>query len=546
MFNRIQIWPGGALLWLLMLVVDLGLLWASGAFHAEFGEHPDEPSHYITGLMVRDYVASGFPAPPMPYAENYYLHYPKVALGHYPPFLYLVEAAWMLVFPVSRASLLLLNALLTAFGAALLGMIMARRYGPWAGVGAGIALITSPLVLRFCGMVMAEPLAFCLALCALVFCCRYFEAGRWQDAVWFGLFAALAVLTKQVALFLALVPPITVLLTGKFRLLKRPAFWLPAVIVLAVAGPWYVFAARYFTPTLKGLAAASWTRPSWLEQVSALVGAEGYTLTVLSALGLWLFVIWPAVRRRRVEAEWAVWAAAVVAYQIFRHLAPAAGETRHLINIQPALVALAVGGVAWLLGHVPGPGRWRPAWALLIGFFFLLESFPLPQRRHHGYAEAAAQLTADPRYRDAVFLICSDASGEGAFIAEVAARDRRPGHIVLRASKMLAAMTWNGAAIRDRFDTAAGLQEYMESVPVSVLVVETGGSRHPWRYERLTEEMLQQYPERWAPIATYSGSRARSAAGVQIRAYRLIGSEGRPRSPIRIDLGGRLGRTIGN
>ncbi len=550
MSHRIHFWPGGALLWLLMLAVDLGLLWASGAFHAEFGEYPDEPSHYITGLMVRDYVASGFPAPPMRYAENYYLHYPKVALGHYPPLLYLVEAAWTLVFPVSRVSLLLLNALLTAFGATLLAAMTARRYGPWAGVGAGLALIASPLVQCFCGMVMAEPLAFCLTLCALIFCRRYFETERWTDAAWFGLFAAFAVLTKQVTLFLALVPPITLLLTGKFGLLKRLAFWLPAVVVLVVAGPWYVFAARYFSVKLRSLAAVSWARPSWLEQVSAFVGAEGYTLTALSALGLGAFVIWPCIRRRRVEAEWAVWAAAVAAFQVFRQLAPAAGETRHLINIQPAIVALAVGGIVWLVGLVTAAGSRRAmgaaALVLIIGSAFLLESFPLPRRRHHGYAEAAAQLTADPRYEDAVFLICSDASGEGAFIAEVAARERRPGHIILRASKMLVHMNWTGWSYAPFFDTPEEAQTYMESVPVRILVVETGGGRRLWGYERLTEEMLQRYPERWAAIGSYSGSRSRSAAGVQVKAYRLTGGEGRPLSRIRIDVRARLGRDIGN
>ena len=33
----------------------------TGAYHAEFGSHPDEAAHYVTGLMVRDYLASGLP-----------------------------------------------------------------------------------------------------------------------------------------------------------------------------------------------------------------------------------------------------------------------------------------------------------------------------------------------------------------------------------------------------------------------------------------------------------------------------------------------------
>jgi hypothetical protein len=37
------------------------LQWAGGSYHAEFGGYPDEPAHYLTALMIRDYITSGFP-----------------------------------------------------------------------------------------------------------------------------------------------------------------------------------------------------------------------------------------------------------------------------------------------------------------------------------------------------------------------------------------------------------------------------------------------------------------------------------------------------
>ena len=62
---------------------DVAFLWQlfAGAYGSEFGGHPDEAGHYVTGLMVRDYVATGFPGSPMKFAGEYYRHYPKVALG---------------------------------------------------------------------------------------------------------------------------------------------------------------------------------------------------------------------------------------------------------------------------------------------------------------------------------------------------------------------------------------------------------------------------------------------------------------------------------
>ena len=53
----------------------------------------DEGSHYVSGLMVHDYVADKLPGSPIAYATRYYIHYPKVGIGHWPPLYYLVEAA---------------------------------------------------------------------------------------------------------------------------------------------------------------------------------------------------------------------------------------------------------------------------------------------------------------------------------------------------------------------------------------------------------------------------------------------------------------------
>jgi 4-amino-4-deoxy-L-arabinose transferase-like glycosyltransferase len=257
----------------LCLAVQVASLWLSGGFHAEFGAHPDEPSHFITGLMVRDYLAAGAPSGAMRFAENYYVHYPKVALGHYPPLLYIVEAAWMLLFPPWRISLLLLEALLLAASATLLCFSMRREAGALVLVAAPILLILTPVV-RYCaGMVMPEVLCLLLVIAAVLWWSRYLESQRWQHAAWFGVFAALAILTKQVALFLALVPPLTVLLTRRFGLLRRMHFWMPVPVVLALSLPWYLYARTLTVKPVSELAGHYLRIPSLSAQVSDLAAA---------------------------------------------------------------------------------------------------------------------------------------------------------------------------------------------------------------------------------------------------------------------------------
>src|SRR6202035_5156727 len=64
-----------AVLWMLAALLQ----WKAGAYTVELSGNPDESAHYITGLMIRDYIASGHVTSPMTYAEQYYAHYPKIA-----------------------------------------------------------------------------------------------------------------------------------------------------------------------------------------------------------------------------------------------------------------------------------------------------------------------------------------------------------------------------------------------------------------------------------------------------------------------------------
>jgi hypothetical protein len=86
--SRTALWTLGS--FVLFLSITIALQWEAGAFQSELGGDPDAPAHYMTGLMVRDYVASFARTQPLLYAQNDYQHYPKIGLGHWPPGYYLL------------------------------------------------------------------------------------------------------------------------------------------------------------------------------------------------------------------------------------------------------------------------------------------------------------------------------------------------------------------------------------------------------------------------------------------------------------------------
>lgn len=89
------------------LLCTMALQYQSGAWRAELSGYPDEPAHFVSGVLVRDYLADFPPRPILPYAREFYIHYPKVAIGHWPPLFYGIEGIWFLLFGVSRFSALM-------------------------------------------------------------------------------------------------------------------------------------------------------------------------------------------------------------------------------------------------------------------------------------------------------------------------------------------------------------------------------------------------------------------------------------------------------
>jgi len=212
---------------------------SNGVFAGEFGEHPDEAAHFVTGLMVRDFIGMSLQASPMDFAENYYLHYPKVAFGHWPPFFYMVQAAWTLVFPSTHASLMLLIAMLSTMLALTLFSIIQQECNAITGFFAGLLLMAFPIVQKLSGMVMAEVLLALLSIVAVLFFWRFMEDLKVGNAIGFGVFSTLAILTKGNGLALALVPVLSLFLSRRLHLLLRPTLWLSAMIVAVFCVPFY-------------------------------------------------------------------------------------------------------------------------------------------------------------------------------------------------------------------------------------------------------------------------------------------------------------------
>ena len=187
------------MIWIWVLVfsaIAASLQIYAGAYEAELSSYPDEAAHAVTGVAFRQYLLHGLTHGPIAFFRNYYLHYPKVAIGHWPPLLYVAEGAAMLAAQPSKYSLLGLEALLAGVLAWLVFRELAPLVGRFPAALGGVALLFNRQIRTYTSMSMAELLSAVTTLLACLAFARFADKRRKPDAIWFGLWTAAAIMTK--------------------------------------------------------------------------------------------------------------------------------------------------------------------------------------------------------------------------------------------------------------------------------------------------------------------------------------------------------------
>jgi hypothetical protein len=278
-----------------------------------------------------------------------------------------------------------------------------------------------------------------------------------------------------------------------------------------------------------------------VKALATLGGYFGWGLGALVVVGLVAKVVGP-LWRARVPGRWAALAALALSVLALNAAVNFELEGRYLLSAVPALLVLAGAGVKSVAEVLAAKGL-RRAWAvpgvlLAAGSLFAAEKSQLVRKPSRGYPGLVRELLARPEFRDSVMLISASPAWEGAFITEVALREQRPGHFVLRASKALAHSTWKGTLYRASYAGPDEVAAYLESVPVGIVALSTRPGPAPPLHDRQLREALSRHPEHWERL----GLQGEKASGLAL--YRLVGSKTTPAGIIRLDMRWRLGRFL--
>lgn len=459
-----------AALWMLAVLLQ----WKAGAFGVELSGNPDESAHYITGLMIRDYIISGHFMSPISYAEHYYAHYPKVAFGMWPPFFHLIEALWTLIFSPEKVSVLSLMALIAAATGTTIYYVIRSKCGRTAAFAGGALFVLTPLVQTSTSAVMADGLVALLDLWAMIYLVRYLESERTRAAAVFGVFTALSMATKANGVALVLLPVLAVPLTRRWHLLRARGLYYAAAIGLVFGAPWPALSYWLIERSMGGeTVTASVIAGTALAYVRVLGVALGWGLSLFCVLGMAGFVagLW------RNHTDFTLAGSFALLLSVWAYHSLIGNEAdRYMVAALPPALILTAAGLLWaarrfLPQAVPLSARLAALGAAAAGAF-AVQAWTVPLKPYQGFDQPAHFLLTAPEFAAGNFLVISNARGEGAFVTEMALHDRRRGHLVLRSSKVMGSATWYGSVYHLRYKNSREICDFLDRAPIDAVLLD--------------------------------------------------------------------------
>jgi hypothetical protein len=505
---------GRAGLWLaLLLAAALVLQVFAGAYRTETGNYSDESAHFMNGLVLRDYLTSGLTQNPLTFAKDYYLHYPKIAPLAWPPLFHVALGLFLVPGWAPHPAALVLVSIIVAWTGWRLYRVSLMVSGRAAALVVCALFVSTPMVIDISSAVMADGLVGACALEAMYWLALFFNDARRRHAVLFGFFAAMSCLSKGNGIAVLLLPPILLILTRRFSLLRQSGLYLAALMVLALAAPFLVISYRFdagIGDFERVTTSVAWMR---LQFYSAVFYRE------FSALLLAVMCIGAAAtvfRRHEGSATLrsvlpASLTSLVAASLLFHLMNPhSALAARYMSMAIAPLLALVPIGVRLLLQAIPGSAqRQRIGTGLLIALaaVFLSTRPASAQRQPGGWRDVVDFLETGDQLAGRRIAVISDESGEGALVSEVAGRQPSPTAAVIRGTKLLASDDWNGHNFRLIFSSSHAIMQELEDLHVDFLVFDRSRQAENLGHWSQVNQMIMEYGSRIEEVYSVRGKR---------------------------------------
>jgi hypothetical protein len=476
----------------------LALVAATGGLSASFLD-PDESAHYVNTLFLADWLRAGCPSP-MPFARDFYAHFPKLSIGHWPPGWYAMLAPLFAMVRPSPFGAALLSAFVAGLPALLVLWATDRAGARRWGIVAAFAYLLLPIVANEARYFrLDQPVALVAGLAAIAWFRASERPGLWRYLL-FGALAAFATLIKGNGALVMLVPALDILMAGRWRQLLDWRLWGAAVATLLVVAPWYYVS---FKIAAGGFNYAPGSAYAWLSlqadaaAILANLGWVGIALALFGAVAGWRSDATRPITRLSI--------AVIVATLAFQAAIPVALEDRYILPAMPWLAVLITIGLL-VLARLH---RLAPITAALLALVTLAPAvvtlMSAPPKPDVGAPAIAAQMAREP----GIWMIDGSARAEGAVIAAAAYADRGRHTIwTVRASQWLSTSDFMGRGYQLSVHSPAEARAVLDKLGVRGVVSIADRPQLAYPHSSLLRGAagLPGFDENIRPFARGSGS----------------------------------------
>jgi 4-amino-4-deoxy-L-arabinose transferase-like glycosyltransferase len=482
--------------YLCAILVGVLIVFLTKAYESGFSG-ADEPSHFLNGYFISDYLVHHFGKNPMAAATDFYLHYPKISIGHWPPAYYGMLGLLFLVLPPTLPVAFGINvmfAALPAIGvAAALVILDKRRYAAVAGV---LVYALTPLALEGDAMFMVDqPLAACLVAATAVWI-AYALRPTWGKALAFALLAAIAILMKGNGWLVGLIPAFHIVLTTNWKLLLSPKLYAAALLAALIVVPWYLLTAKIAADGFNYHAGIDYASKALFANLRTL----SHNLTPAGALLAMVGIVAEYRSRRSDTVRWTIVSGIVslpLATLVLQSTVPVDITERYMAPALPAVVVLAVLGAGHFLTQLRQLVRPQASMAMGATMIAMIAVMAIPGILHvsqrtpkadAGLLQVANRLAAPDR--PTVTVIDGNAGYEGAFIADMAVRDQQLQGYVVRSSKLLADSDFMGKAYTLKFKQPGQVVAELHRLGVGHVVIVRADNRPAYPHSKQMREAV--------------------------------------------------------
>ena len=163
---------------------------------------PDESRHAMDGVFIYDFIKD---RPSFKnwkgYALDYYLHYPALSLGHYPPFFALVEALVFKILGISTASVRFTMVLFSLVGGVFFFLLVSNLFSLREAILSTILFLTTPFIVFWTKTIKLDFPGLCIVIVSFYFLIKFLKTEKRGYIYLWGLSSIVALLTRSLTLF---------------------------------------------------------------------------------------------------------------------------------------------------------------------------------------------------------------------------------------------------------------------------------------------------------------------------------------------------------